>query len=356
MQRQDRLAADIDRGFTALENGETEEAEACLERCSRIDRKHADVVALAAALADARGDGEAALAKYSELSELRPDDPTPRICMARLQLHDLGDPDAALDTLDAAFEFIDEEADLIEAIVVRAEALLAAEDPESARGALAELSTSVIDDPELAFDLAELALAAEDPQAALRWLASPGAAGAQSTADAVKRTIEIARKDEVLGTDVLHLLGRIHEARGDRDAMIEAWQQVREADLAAPPGPVSISEDELERIASDALHELPATARARLEHVPILIDDIPARELVAEGFDPRTLGVIEGSTLADTEQVPTTATHIRLFRRNLERCAHDLDDLAEEVRITVLHETAHYFGLEDEDLERIGLD
>jgi len=54
--------------------------------------------------------------------------------------------------------------------------------------------------------------------------------------------------------------------------------------------------------------------------------------------------------------VPTTATHIRLFKRNLERIAHDLDDLAEEVRITVLHETAHYFGLEDDDLEKIGLD
>jgi predicted Zn-dependent protease with MMP-like domain len=36
--------------------------------------------------------------------------------------------------------------------------------------------------------------------------------------------------------------------------------------------------------------------------------------------------------------------------------ANDLDDLTEEVRITVLHETAHYFGLEEEDLERLGLD
>ena len=33
-----------------------------------------------------------------------------------------------------------------------------------------------------------------------------------------------------------------------------------------------------------------------------------------------------------------------------------LDHLAEEIRITVLHETAHYFGLDEEDLEAIGLD
>jgi predicted Zn-dependent protease with MMP-like domain len=96
--------------------------------------------------------------------------------------------------------------------------------------------------------------------------------------------------------------------------------------------------------------------REKLEHVPILIDDVPSAELVAEGFDPRTLGVIEGPTMADAGAVATTATHIRLFKKNLERIAHDLDNLAEEVRITVLHETAHYFGLEDDDLEKIGLD
>jgi len=337
MGREDRVTADVDRGFTALENGDIEEAEACLERCSKINGKHADVVALAAALADAQGDGETALAKYAELAELRPDDPMPRICLARLQLHDQGDPDAALDTLDAAFDFIDEEADLIEAIVVRTEALLATDDPEGARGALNELSTSAIEDPVLAFDLAELALAAEDPRRALEWA-------------------QVARKDKALATDALHLLGRIHEARGERDAMIEAWRSVRKADLAAPPGPVAISEDALERIASEALQELPATAREKLENVPILIDDVPSEELIAEGFDPRTLGVIDGPTLTDGDAQPTAATHIRLFKKNLERIATDLDELAEEVRITVLHETAHYFGLEDDDLEKIGLD
>src|SRR5688572_33462444 len=105
MSRQDRLAADVDRGFSALETGDFEEAEACLERCSRIDRKHEDVIRLAAAVADAQGDTDKAIAKYTELSQLAPDDPMPRICLARLHLHDMNDPDTALDILDAAFEF-----------------------------------------------------------------------------------------------------------------------------------------------------------------------------------------------------------------------------------------------------------
>src|SRR5439155_16347020 len=137
----------------------------------------------------------------------------PRICIARIELHDLGAPESALDTLDGAFNFIDDEADLIEAIVIRTEALLATDDPQAARTALSELSTSVIEDGELALDLAELALAAEDPSAAARW-------------------IELARATPRLAADALHLLGRVHEATGDRAQMIAAWRQVLALDRA----------------------------------------------------------------------------------------------------------------------------
>ena len=46
---------------------------------------------------------------------------------------------------------------------------------------------------------------------------------------------------------------------------------------------------------------------------------------------------------------------IHLFQRNLEAAAGSREELEDEIRITVLHETAHFFGLEDDDLEAIGL-
>ncbi len=336
MARQDRLFADVDRGFNALEQGNLEEATAALERCSRIDRHNADVVALAAALADAQGEVDTALAKYTELAELRPDDPMPKVCLARIQLHDVGDPDAALDTIDAAFDFIDEEADLIEAVMVRSEALIATEDLEGARTSLSELSTSVIEDGELALDLAELCLAAEDTTTSLKW-------------------VEAAKKQDDMKADAYHLLGRIHEARDERDEMIAAWQEVRKLDAASPDGPVTMSEDEMERVASETLAELPEDVAKKLEQVPIMIDDAPSEDLVGDGLDPRALGVFNGASMAETGVTPTV-TNIMLFKKNLERMASDLDHLADEIRITVLHETAHYFGLEEDDLEKIGLD
>jgi len=335
MSRQDRLTADLERGFTALEEGRIDDAIAASERAQKVDGKHPGARALAAAVADAQGDAEAALAIYRELIEATPDDPMPRICAARIELRDEGDPDKALETLESAFDFIDEERDLLEAILVRTEALIAIDDLEDARASLAELATSVIDEPELALDLAELALAAEDPSSAARY-------------------IEIARTDKALEADALHLLGRIHEARGEQAEMIAAWKQVRALDAAGPAPQVSISDDEVERIALAALELLPPEVRAKLANVPILIDAQPSDELLADGLDPRILGLFSGTPM--TDDLAPVVTNIHLFKRNLERIAHDLDELAAEITITVLHETAHYFGLEEDDLEQLGLD
>jgi predicted Zn-dependent protease with MMP-like domain len=337
MSRQDRLQADLERGFAALEAGKLDAALSLVDRCRRIDRKHPDVVMLGAAVADATGDAMGAIEGYRQLAELRPDDPMPRICLARLVLHDEGDPDAALDTLETAFALIDEEADLVEAICIKAEALLARDELPAAREALAELASSVIEDGPLALDLAELALTAEDPEAARRW-------------------VEVAERDPELRADALHLLGRIHEFTNDRAAMIVAWHEVRKLDLAAPPGPVSASEDELEGVALATLAELPAKIREHLERVPILIDDVPSEHIVDDGWDPRILGMFQGSPMSDDGGLAPTVTNILLFRRNLERSAGDHEELAEEIRITVLHETAHYFGLDEDDLEALGLD
>jgi predicted Zn-dependent protease with MMP-like domain len=332
------MLQDVERGFTALEEGRIEDAEAALERARRVDRKHGDVVFLGAAVADANGDPDAALAGYRAMMEMRPDDPMPRICIARITLRDLGEADEALDVLDAAFDFIDDEADLVEAIYIKTEALLARGEPKAARETLAELSTSVIDDAELALDLAELALAAEDAKAAIKWIESARAANPELEADA------------------LHVLGRVHELADDRPAMIAAWQQVRTLDLAAPSGPVSTTEDEIERITLATLAELPENIRTRLEKVPILIDDMPSEDVVADGFDPRSLGLFSGVPMPDDGQAQPVVTNIHLYKKNLERFAHDEEHLAEEIRITVLHETAHYFGLDEDDLEALGLD
>ena len=116
-----------------------------------------------------------------------------------------------------------------------------------------------------------------------------------------------------------------------------------------------MSEDEVERIARDTLAGLPDEVRKRLADVPIMIDTVPSESAVADGEDPRALGVFVGASLRDGDG-GGQVTLIRLYKTNLERQAQDLDHLTEEIAITVLHETAHYLGLEEDDLAKIGLD
>ena len=96
--------------------------------------------------------------------------------------------------------------------------------------------------------------------------------------------------------------------------------------------------------------------RTRLDNVPILIDDFPSDDIVADGLDPRLLGLFQGTPMPEGGDTAATVTTILLFKKNLERSSRDLEHLAAEVRITVLHETAHYFGLDEDDLEALGLD
>ncbi|MCX5745551.1 MAG: metallopeptidase family protein [Proteobacteria bacterium] len=337
--RTDRLEADLERGFAALEEGRIPDAEAALERCKRIDRKSEGVLELGAAVADAVGDVDAAIENYTALVELRPDDPVPRLCIARLQLEDLDDPDAALETLEKAFDFIDEEADLLDGIMLRTSAHIHRGDVGKARDSLSELTTSVIDDPHVALDLAELSLAAED-------------------ADGAKKWIETAQKDAPapIAADALHMLARVHEFTGDKAAMTAAYVEVRAMDLAGPPPELEITEDEVAEIAGDALHELPERIRKHLDNVPILIEDVPSEELVKDGVDPRILGLFQGTPMPETGGAEPVVTNIHLYRRNLAAICADDEQLAAEIRITLIHETAHYFGLDDDDLEELGLD
>ena len=102
----------------------------------------------------------------------------------------------------------------------------------------------------------------------------------------------------------------------------------------------------------------PENLRSLLSNVPIVVAEVPADADVATGLDPRLLGLFSGTPHAEAGGVMGHAqlTEILLFRRNLERAAPDEETLREEVRVTLLHEAGHFFGLDEAALTRLGLD
>jgi predicted Zn-dependent protease with MMP-like domain len=115
-----------------------------------------------------------------------------------------------------------------------------------------------------------------------------------------------------------------------------------------------------EQLVERALDGIPDPFRAALEEVAIVIeDDATDEQLDIAGLsrDDALYGLYEGTprTAWGADLVPFP-NKISLFKIPLEEDFPDPDELAEEVRVTVIHELAHHLGIDDDRLEELGLE
>ena len=158
--------------------------------------------------------------------------------------------------------------------------------------------------------------------------------------------------------DIHHALALAYEEVDDERSMVRHFVQTRILDARADRENGIGSESDLELIletAEECIAELPAQFRDLLAGVPVMIEPRPSIHLVREGFDPRAFGLFEGPDNVERSHVEAP-TRIVLYTSNLLASFADEDELIEQVRITVLHEIAHYFGFEEEEMERLGLE
>ena len=88
-----------------------------------------------------------------------------------------------------------------------------------------------------------------------------------------------------------------------------------------------------------ALDELPPKLAAALENVAVVVAE-------EDPDDPDLFGLWESH--------PYLPDKITIFRRPLVESFPDPAELEEEIRVTVLHELAHYFGLDEDQLDNLG--
>jgi predicted Zn-dependent protease with MMP-like domain len=129
------------------------------------------------------------------------------------------------------------------------------------------------------------------------------------------------------------------------------------------PAPIRIEGKDFEAAAADALRTLPAEIQRYIENCPILIEELPSQELVHDyNVSPQLLGLFVGTPADEPGASPTWGTapkegldQIFLFKRNLEKVAQTRAELIEQIHITVKHEIGHYLGLDEEEIDRLGL-
>ena len=113
---------------------------------------------------------------------------------------------------------------------------------------------------------------------------------------------------------------------------------------------MEIGEQEFEGLVSEALDGVPAELAALMDNVVVLVEDEPPAE------EPDLLGLYEGIPLTERDSAYTFAQpdRILVFRGPLARMCESPEELVEEVRITVVHEIAHHFGIDDHALHDLG--
>jgi predicted Zn-dependent protease with MMP-like domain len=106
-----------------------------------------------------------------------------------------------------------------------------------------------------------------------------------------------------------------------------------------------------------ALEGLPPELSELLDNVAIVVDDWPgySTPLVADGPEDSLYGLYEGVPLTErgAGYHGTLPDKITIFRGPLER-DFTQEELEEQIRITVVHEIAHHFGIDEERLEELG--
>ena len=104
-----------------------------------------------------------------------------------------------------------------------------------------------------------------------------------------------------------------------------------------------------EALVEDALDQIPEEIAGLVRNVVVLVEDDPPAD------EPDLLGVYEGVSLTErTTDHTGLPDRITVFRRPLLELCETPDELVREVRITVVHEIAHHFGIDDDRLHDLG--
>ena len=115
---------------------------------------------------------------------------------------------------------------------------------------------------------------------------------------------------------------------------------------------VDMTREAFEEAVSDALDLVPPELAAQMQNVVVLVeDDAPAD-------DPDLLGLYEGTPLTERDDgwAGSLPDRITIYRNPTLAVCDTVDEVVDEVAVTVVHEIAHHFGIDDERLHELGWD
>jgi predicted Zn-dependent protease with MMP-like domain len=112
---------------------------------------------------------------------------------------------------------------------------------------------------------------------------------------------------------------------------------------------VAMSRARFEELVSEALDELPAEFAAAMDNVVVLVEE-------RDENDPGILGLYHGVALTERghDYAGVLPDRISIYREPILAMCDSEQAVVDEILITVVHEIAHHFGIDDERLHELG--
>src|SRR6187402_2721453 len=339
----DRFSAHLDRGWDLVQHGDSQGAELSARRALELNKQAPEAYNLLGYAAALRGDFEAAIRHYNHALSLDESYFEALLNAAEVLIHPLADYEEALEMCDRALELAETDDELVDALLLKFDALLGEDRMEDAKALCARFPEGPFENPNHVFLVGRALYEVGDLER-----------GAPLIEQAVRATPS--------NSEAYYYLGLMRDEQGDRARATQAFVRARALDLEAPVPEWSLSLDAFEHTVRRVVDLLPPRLRQAIRRDEIYVADMPGIEFVIDGVDPRALillddispmmsptglsvggsasgfsagGVAAGGVSARGSSAllqPAPSARLFVYQRNLERLAGALESVESELR------------------------
>ena len=111
------------------------------------------------------------------------------------------------------------------------------------------------------------------------------------------------------------------------------------------------------KVVEETLDSLPREFRSRIRNVAVLVEDMPPNQPLPKSGQQKhlLLGVFYGAPMTKKSafDLPTGPDHVVLYQKNIEAICSSDAEVREQIRLTVMHELGHYFGMDENQLRDV---
>src|SRR4051812_28796065 len=109
------------------------------------------------------------------------------------------------------------------------------------------------------------------------------------------------------------------------------------------------------KLVEEVLDSLPREFRSRIRNVAVLVEDVPANQRSPQQQESLLMGLFHGvpATKKSVFGLPEGPDYIVLYQKNIEAVCSSEAEILKQVRLTVIHELGHYFGMDEDQLKHV---